>query len=215
LVAVGFVLPVELAFANQEIFSPTSSAFGTKFDEWSGQWWQFVLSFPASSNPLFDATGDRCVFGQRGPVWFLMGSLGGAVTRACAIPEGKALLFPLINIVDVSTASQTVEELRAEIAPLIDSTTNLSVEVDGTPIQQFVKSQRKSRVRSMAFEVTLPEGNVFGLAPGAYSPAVDDGFYVMLKPLGVGPHTLHFHADRDGFSSDVTYHLTIVPVVGD
>ena len=213
LVALGLVLPMDVALAHQEIFSPTSSAFGTNFDEWTGQWWQFVLSFPAANNPLIDATGERCVPGQRGPVWFLMGSPGGAVTRTCSIPEGKALLFPVINSVDVNTTSQTVKELRAEIAPFIDSATNMSVEVDGTPIKQFVKSQGKFRVRAAAFAVTLPEDNLFGLAAGTYSPAVDDGFYVMLKPLAVGHHIVHFHADAaGGFSSDVTYHLNIVPV---
>jgi hypothetical protein len=60
------------------------------------------------------------------------------------------------------------------------------------------------------------------LPPGTYSPAVDDGSYVMLKPLPIGAHTVHITAtrgacpldapDNPGFSQDVTYDLTVVPV---
>ena len=36
-----------------------------------------------------------------------------------------------------------------------------------------------------------------------------------LKPLAAGEHTLHFHAEHpgSGFLVDVTYHLTVVPVI--
>ena len=63
---------------------------------------------------------------------------------------------------------------------------------------------------------------VMEILPGTklgFGPAIDDGFYVMLKPLSVGPHTLHFMGASAGcpligspFSVDVTYDLTIVPV---
>jgi hypothetical protein len=171
------------------------------------------LALPASENPLVDPTGQKCVVGQHGPVWFLAGTFGGPVTRSCSIPEGKAVFFPVINQVDINVSNQTAEELRAEIAPCIDAVTTISVEVDGEPLERV----DKSRVQSIAFEVTVPE-NVF-LAPGTYSPVIDDGFYVMLKPLSVGEHTLHIIGARQGcpfspdpFSLDVTYKLTVVPV---
>jgi hypothetical protein len=90
------------------------------------------------------------------------------------------------------------------------------VTLDGKQIKNL------QRVQSEVFAVALPEDNVFdspcasfgGVPAGIYSPAVDDGFYVLLKPLSVGPHALHFHADRSpGFTEDVTYNLTVVPVL--
>jgi hypothetical protein len=221
-IVLSLMLPMDMAFADKDIFSPDSSPFGTKFKEWSAQWWQFVLSFPFDVNPLFDVTGERCAFGQRGPVWFLMGTFGGEADRTCSIPEGKALFFPILNLVDINATNQTPKELRAEIGPCMDAAFNLSVTVDGEPIKKSSKLEEKFRVRSAVFEVTVPEG---GLIPaGIYSPAVDDGFYVMLKPLAVGAHTLHFTGSSPGcdyaptgfhvdpFSVDVTYHLTITPV---
>ena len=181
----------------------------------SAEWWQLFLSLPASGNPLLDNNGASCGLGQRGSEWFLVGSLGGAVTRTCSIPEGTVLFFPLINLVDVNTADQSARELRMEIDPCIDATTTLTLEVDGRSLPAQIK-----RVRSAVFAITLPSDNLFGLPAGTYSPAVDDGFYATLAPLDVGDHTIHFTAARGGcplmgpdpFEVDVTYNLTVVPV---
>jgi hypothetical protein len=183
----------------------------------SAEWWQLFLSLPATGNPFVDDTGPSCVFGQRGPVWFLVGGFGGTVTRECAIPEGVTLFFPLLNLVDVNVTNQSARELRGELDPCIDATTTLILEVDGQPVQPGAIK----RVRSDVFAVTLPNDNLFGAPAGTYSPAVDDGFYVTLKPLDVGQHTIHFQAARGGcpfapapdpFELDVTYNLTVVPV---
>ena len=114
----------------------------------------------------------------------------------------------------------SVKDLRALSAPLIDGATNLLVEVDGKSVKNL---QKRFRTRSVVFDVTLPEDNVFdspcmgaglgNVSAGTYSPAVDDGFYVILQPLSLGNHTLHIHAEATGFSLDVTYNLTIVPAL--
>ena len=108
--------------------------------------------------------------------------------------------------------STTRNLITVAVAGLID----VSVELDGEPVEAL------HRVRSRVFEVALPEENVFdapcasegGFPAGIYSPAVDDGYYVLLAPLAVGRHTLHFHAEHPeaGFVIDTTYNLTVVPV---
>jgi hypothetical protein len=52
------------------------------------------------------------------------------------------------------------------------------------------------------------------LAPARALPTVDDGFYVMLRPLPVGAHTLRIHGENPvhSFVLDVTYELTVVPL---
>jgi hypothetical protein len=72
----------------------------------------------------------------------------------------------------------------------------------------------------------LPATNVFGDAVnfpvGLTSQSVGDGYYVMLRPLPVGTHSLHFTggikmsvanddpADSE-YELDVTYNLTVTP----
>jgi hypothetical protein len=222
----ALMVPINKAFAD-------SDADSESFKKLSAEWWQWALSIPVSENPLLDETGDKCIVGQRGSLWFLAGNFGGGMTtRTCSVPEGKIFFFPVINSVNVNTPNVCgqgsdnipVEDLRAAIAAFQDGATNLSVELDGEPI-------KNRRVQSKVFEVALPEENVFdapcvgaglGDVPaGIYSPAVSDGFFVRLRPLEAGDHTLHFHAENlgdpntaaDDFVIDVTYNLTVVPVL--
>ena len=220
-IGLGLMMPLNMAAADSQ-----------SFKQLSAEWWQWALSIPTSENPQLDTTGGKCVVGQRGSVWFLAGTFGGGTTtRTCSLPEGKVLFFPVINSVNIDTPNVCgqgpekipVEDLRALSATFIDGATNLLVEVDSESIENF------HRIQSKVFEVALPEDNVFdapcasagGVPAGIYSPAVDEGFYVQLTPLEVGNHTLHIHSENPGdpstsaddFVLDVTYNLTVVPVL--
>ena len=132
---------------------------------------------------------------------------GGAATRACSIPEGDALFFPVINNFWNNTpdcgqggVNYDVRQLIANIRPEIDSTRNLSTILDGKSLDK----KQIQRVVSLPFASVFPADNVFGadacgtgkpLPAGIYSPSMDEGYYVLLPPLKVGPHTLHFHAE--------------------
>lgn len=217
--AVSLLLQTTPAIADPPIFMPQSAPFGKSLSEWTAEWWQLMLSLPTSVNPLADESGASCMVGQRGAVWFLAGNFGGTAapsTRTCSIPENKAIFFPVLNVIDLNTTTQTAGELRAETAPCLDAATQLTVEVDGQSLSRLFD---KNRVRSVVFEVALPADNLFGLGAGTYSPAIDDGYYVMLKPLAVGAHTVHIVGASAGcplipfpFSTEVTYHLDVVPV---
>ena len=215
IIGLGLMMPLNMPFADSQ-----------PVEQLGAEWWQWALSIPTSDNPQLDTTGENCMVGQRGSVWFLAGnSGGGSTTRACTVPEGKRLFFPVINNINFDTPNvcgqgpQKIpsEEWRALSAAFIDGATNLSVNVDGKAIKNL------RRVQSQVFEVALPEENVFdvpcaalgGVPAGIYSPAVDDGFYVRLNPLTRGEHTLEFHAENpsQGFALNVTYNLTIVPVL--
>ncbi len=111
----------------------------------------------------------------------------------------------------------TVKELRGLSKSTIDGVTRWSLFVDGKNARALVK-----RIQSPVFSVALPESNIFdaecssiGNVPaGVYSPAVDDGYYALLEPLPAGKHTVFFHVEASGESiGDITYHLTVVPVL--
>jgi hypothetical protein len=224
-VSFALMMPLNVAFADSENMASEDSE---SFEKLSAEWWQWALSIPTSVNPLLDMDGTNAVVGQRGPVWFLAGGFsGGTFTRKCSVPEDKTLYFPVINSVNIDTPNVCgqgpgripVKDLRATSAAFIEGAVNLSVTVDG------IAPKNLRRVKSEVFEVALPKDNLFevpctgaglGDVPaGIYSPAVDDGFYVLLKPLDSGEHALHFHAENpsQGFKLDVTYELIVVPVL--
>jgi hypothetical protein len=217
---IGLILPMQLAFAGDNRLSPLSAL--------TGEWWQWALSIPSGQNPMLDTTGDNCMIGQKGDLWFLAGVFaadGGTVKRTCSVPENKALFFPVINSFNTNTPdcgqggeNFNVRKLTSLVKPLIDAAENLEVTVDGTPINK----RQIQRVLSFPFPTAIPTDNVFGpdacgtripLPAGIYSPSMDDGYYVLLSPLKPGPHTLQFHATSGSFSQDITYKLTLVPVL--
>ena len=200
-------------------------AQGNSPKELSATWWQWALSIPTSVNPQLDTTGANCMVGQSGPLWFLAGVFfGGSTTRQCSVPGDKGLFFPVINAVNINTpgvcgqvGQLSVDQLRALSAAAMSTVTDVAVELDGKSVNNIMN------IRSQVFAVALPEDNVFdapcqdaglGNVPaGVYSPSVDQGLYVKIEQLKTGHHTLHFHAENQGFVQDVTYELEVVPVV--
>jgi hypothetical protein len=163
-------------------------------------WWQTFLSI--SGNPL-----DRCDLGTR-EVVFLAGTTGGTATRSCTIPVGTSILVPLINV-ECSTAEgngDTPAELRACARGIADQFTDLSLTIDGVAIADL----QRFRVHSPVFQFTAAEGNVFGV-PAGTTRSVADGYWVLIRPLSPGTHTISFGGafPPGGFTTFVTYTLTV------
>jgi hypothetical protein len=201
---------------SSSIYPPGSTPYNLTFGEWSAKWWQWVISLPEGINPLTDMTGEDCAQAQNqsGPVWFLTGTFGGSVERTCTIPEGKAILFPVLNFGNVRTApTETEEDLRMTNKVKADKAAVLEASVDGVPLQGL----QNYRAESPLFNVTFPERNILGI-PGGSSEAVADGYWVMLQPLPAGEHTIHFRGvyvdvtapgGAGNIVTEATYRLTI------
>jgi hypothetical protein len=108
---------------------------------------------------------------------------------------------------------RTEEFLRAQVT--CDNVVLLA-EIDGTevnnPLQYFEESP--------LFDVQLPEDNVFGVGEDVIpelllSPSVDAGYYLFLRPLPPGEHTIHWEASQScpfgNFAQEVMYHITVKP----
>ena len=80
------------------------------------------------------------------------------------------------------------------------------------------------KVTSNLFNLTLPEDNIWGEPPGP-DKAITQGWWIMLKPLPPGEHTLHYttgykdsrsdpsippgQGNTAPYIQDVTHHLTV------
>jgi hypothetical protein len=177
-IVMGLVMPVRMTIADSGAVPPLPVL--------TADWWQWALSIPTPQNPLLDRTGEDCMIGQRGDLWFLAGFLGngGAVTRTCSVPGNATLFFPVINqlwfsspgFCDNGDKKLKVEELRTIAKGIIDQAHDLSVSVDG----KLIAKDRLQRVQSQVFALAFPADNLCGALPtgstGIYSPAVDDGY---------------------------------------
>jgi hypothetical protein len=110
---------------------------------------------------------------------------------------------------------QVEEKERADVNAFIDGVSLLEASLDGVPLRDLFRYRAESP--EGGFVLTLPtDSNLFGAPAGDYKPAVSAGYYLLLAPLSVGEHELHFRAvvgdpDEPDFEVDVIYHLTVAP----
>ena len=164
-----------------------SAVDGVSLGDWTARWWRWARG--AAIAPYLDPDGRLCDMGQSGPVWFLAGTDGTfEPTRRCVVPEGRFLLLPVINMV---TWQQSDPGKRAGCAALQassavnnDRLVSAVVMLDGKPLGDM----RLHRVRS---------DGCFAFDPGDPSSplAAADGYWLMLKPLSRGHHTLRVGAN--------------------
>ena len=195
---------------------------GQTYGRWAAEWWQWALGVPAATNPLLDLTGANCAQRQVGDVWFLAGSWynAGHVERTCEVPAGKSLFFPLINggygaFLSDPPETRTEEYVRAAAACTVPA--QISVWIDDFKVprpQHFFTGESGSL--SPLFNLQLAPGNIYGdetLIPELLlSPTAEQGYYLFVKPLPPGQHTIRWVATgcQPGASQDITYHLTVV-----
>jgi hypothetical protein len=231
-----------LALAGTALWSPLSGAQGNPgvvpidarittnktYAELGAEWWQWAVQAPAADSPVLDTDGAKCRVGQQGPVWFLAGILGGGdantpLIRACEMPPGKAIFFPVINsfyaaFLDDPPETRTEEFIREAAAGEnaavggcdLGSIRDLSVKVDGRAVarpQRFVTTADESPL----FQIQLPTDNIFGAVAVApppsdppdpplvikdllLSPMAHQGLYIYLRPLRPGKHTIEWTA---------------------
>lgn len=193
------------------------------------EWMRWALELPYSTGPVSDMTGEDCAMGQEGPIWFLAGTYGGAVTRQCTIPAGKELYFPLLNRWAVFPPGDfankhSVHEIKSDIqAWFEDSVTHtctLTLRIDGEEVvaggfdalleEQYIQVPDPFEVYVNPEDSFLTQ---YGI-PGGEMFAVGDGHYARLAPLSPGDHVLELGGSAcDGntlwFETSATYYLHI------
>lgn len=191
------------------VMPPGSEPFGQSYGAWAADWWRWALRVPVPANPVLDTTGEHCAEGQRGPVWFLAGTFdGSAVARHCTVPAGRALFFPVVNVAWIGFPTDppvTRAELLGLLAP-IKAASGMEVTVDG----EVVPRVERFLTTSPVFSAVAPADNIVGVEAGTrLAPCLDQGFYLMLRPLAPGQHTVTFRGESAFGVTDATYHLLV------
>jgi hypothetical protein len=204
----------------QAVVPPQSESFPQNYSEWGAQWWQYVIGIPADTNPFNDTTGAQCQLGQWGAVFFLVGSGPPVKRNKCEVPADRGLFFPIVNIIcAVPEDGLTPEKISDVCSSIIDTVDpkSLSLTIDGKNVDNL-KNFRASEFFSFTgathglFEKTGCEPALQPCYADFHPTAFSDGYWVMLTPLSLGPHTIHFQGTISFFNYtvDVTYHLKVV-----
>jgi hypothetical protein len=217
--------------ANADVIRPHANAdypngpgashpYGQTYGQWAADWWTWQLS-DWNNDP------DRYSVGGSGPgqsgnnVWLLNGTFSSdPVTHNYTVPAGTALFIPIVNTVTVQFPTDvpqyTVDQLRDFNRQVMDTATNLSATIDGGTVDRLAAQRIQSTVFQFPNDVPADK-DALGAPIPAGSIGVDDGYYLMLRPLSVGQHTIHVGATvpasavTPGITSDVTYNISVTP----
>jgi hypothetical protein len=204
-----------------------------KVAELGDRWWQWGFGLDTTVvNPFTELGQAGCDVGlqDNGRLLFLVGSprdetTGEFPVHECVIKKGTSILFPLINVacnnLEVGTPFFGANEQDQRICAnnFINATIleSLQLEIDGKSINNL----EQYRVDSPAggFEFTAVENNPFA-TPVGDGTGVSDGFWILLKDLKPGPHTISFSGAIDLneipplegiFEAGATYNLFVEP----
>jgi hypothetical protein len=187
--------------------------YGITYGGWTVEWWRWALSIPKSKNPVLDKTGEFA--GENQPskdIWFLAGKLAeenrNLYSRSCRIPTGRSILLPVINceanpleLPELKTDEDIIQYIKKEEDKIIME----ECYVDGKLIPP-------QRVRSdpVIFHFKMVKHNLF-TEEGGSTRASADGYWVFLKPLTKGEHTISFRGscEKGRLNSGAIYHLEV------
>lgn len=201
-------------------FNANAYPYGSSMATWSERWWRWLMSIPVASNPNLDTSGADCAERQGGNVFFLASTFGpGSLQRTCTVPAGTALLVPLSALLNdypcpasfgfEPPPGESLEQFLAEgAAGVEDQVTTLSLTVDGTAVPGLFDYRYGTSLFHFTGDSSLT-ATVDPCVTGSDQVAVADGFYVILKPLDPGTHTLTFGAASPNVQSSITYELTV------
>ncbi len=200
------------------VYGATEKPFGLSYDRWIDKWFKAVpvnICNQSSNNDTY------AILDNTGLVYFLSGSNTTAKDRNIEIQPGTAILFPVVDIIKTYPCSMdstsgplgvSIDEyLAAKAANAMVSINSLEVSVDGLPYRQVYQH----RFISPSFQIFNNQmlGDCFDacILHDLVQDAVSGGYWIMLKSLDAGEHTLHLHADVNGYGqvADVTYHIAV------
>jgi hypothetical protein len=226
IVMVGLLVASAASAADQSrIVKPGQEFFGKSYNELVSEWINWLIEEPIATNPALDGDGSNCGRNQEGKVWFLASTFGGVADRTCEIPADKAIFVSLGGVFasfapEYPSAGDTclqlatgLEQLRCDVNDDIPTAPSASLEaaLDGVPVADVFAFRAQSKPGGFTMRVPNPSLLTdLGLAAGDRSPAVADGYFLFLKPLSPGTHTLSFRlVNPDQSERGVNYTLIV------
>jgi len=220
------------------VYPPGSTMFGKTYSEWSGAFFQYYFSRPATNNPFWYESVYPHVplgIGQSGPVWFVHGyrNTNGTFTRNDIIPGGTSLLIVAVDLDADNTAcptpiNDTPAELLGLVTNYVNGATNMAVKVDGVSVADISDSRTTPFRVQTIYNYTAPASNnmidisedepcyqnTHGI-PYNVTNAVGDGVVLMVPPLSPGSHTINYQLrilPNPTFNWNMTENITVLPI---
>jgi hypothetical protein len=211
---------------NRELYPAQARPFGRSMATWAEKASRWIYGTPYDRSPLFDDTSANCAVNQRGPVWYVARIAGPPVfegTRHCSIPRGRSILLYVGAVVATypcasdpsygpAPGQSLYDFLAADAGAAMDTVDLLEVAIDSRSMSRVLEDYRyvSPDLFTIRGDLSLAE-RLDPCITGGRQRAVVDGFFMMLKALSPGTHTVRVHGTNTfGHNKTFNYFLTIV-----
>jgi hypothetical protein len=215
-----------------EFYAKDDSPFGTPLDVWVSNWWTWWVA-----QTIDEATPkpDGCLIYESDSMITLMDTVvSGNPHQVCTISSTQGIMIPMWTGwcdsgapgLDQASYETILKCAREEIN--LGAVTSV-VKLDGRQIAKLdeVSSMRGgtldykinsmdnvTEVRTKAFNITIPEDTQFPDQSFGTFRAAAHGWFVFLKPLPPGNHSIYYNVGVTGLgpndhSSEITYDLKV------
>jgi hypothetical protein len=204
---------------------PHARVLGRTLQQWIVRRWQKMGAIPARINPLLRTDSTYTAAGDDGSVFYPVNKFSNysrpavPVTRRQSVRDNQYIFLSLMSNIYVEPKvprppgydhAKEVREYRAVLANAASKIDELHLTIDGVEVPS--SELFRHHEISPEFDIILPSGNMFHTKSGKTEFVVTDGYWLMLKPLSAGQHTIHFHGAFHGiyndYAPDVTYRFT-------
>ena len=213
-----------------DVFQKDELPFGKPYEQWIQDWWRWNAAIPGDAETTFAGVKeDGCLINNEGPVAMLMDpAIGGVHHQYCEISSNQGILIPAWSAL-CSGAIKGYENASFKHLSECARQYNLgkvtvNAWVDRKPLAQVKAEDYKtinlinaSELYSKGFNITIPaDSNLAADYPGTHLGAAH-GWYIFLKPLPVGEHTVRYVNDvrettlgaGNTNNADITYSLAV------
>ena len=226
-----FSTAVSIPIANAvDVFQKDEMPFGKPYEDWVQDWWRWNAAIPGDPETTFAGVKENgCFVNKEGSVVMLVDpALGGKHHQRCEISSDQGILISAWSAVCSSAVkgneNKSFNEL-SECAKGYDlGKVTANVWVDNKPIAQVNAEDLKTtnlinvtELSTKGFNVTFPENSNLEVDYPGTHPSAAHGWFIFLKPLPVGEHTVRYVNDvrettlgaGNTNNADITYSLNV------
>jgi hypothetical protein len=211
--------------ADERFEPPGAVVHGRTVAEWTAAYFQWFTAIPVEGgNPLYDPAGAFCNKEQDEAVFFLPDILFVIILgedplphAGCEVPCGRPILVPItwaLMWAPGDCEPENMDDCAALADRFVDSVTIVEVTLDDVPLPCPADHREVSPIFEFHLPPPAPDNNVFFLDEPLTRKAVSDGYWMLLKPLAPGKHTMGIRTAVDGEEFPRLYEITVAPCGG-
>ena len=191
-----------------DVFHKEELPFGKPYEDWVQDWWRWNAAIPSDPETTFAGVKENgCLIDNEGSVAMVMDpAIGGVHHQRCEISSNQGILIPawsaLCSGAVKGSESKSFKELsecarqynlgKVTVKAWVDNKSIAQVDAEDYKTINLVNA---SELYSKGFNITIPaDSNLAVDYPGTHLAAAH-GWYIFLKPLPIGDHTVRYVND--------------------